>query len=146
MRKSRNGGWTVALLYAALGASACDIGVASPGPVAEQAREGSRVYAAHCARCHGKSGQGTRRASALIGRGALPRLPPPERRKVRRTEFRTAADVLAFVEEKMPFDDPGSLEEEEAAAVVAFLLRENGVALAEPLRPETAARVALPGR
>jgi|GEM_PF-5406535 len=45
----------------------------------------------------------------------------------------------------MPFQWPGTLEEEKAWAISAFLLRENGLWLAqEPLTPENATLIGIP--
>ena len=47
---------------------------------------------------------------------------------------RTLAELLEFLQEKMPKNDPGSLTEEEYAEVIAYLLRLNALpAAATPL-------------
>jgi len=44
-------------------------------------------------------------------------------------QFHTAADVFGFVKANMPGDAPGSLSDEQYAAIMAFDLKANGVDL-----------------
>jgi mono/diheme cytochrome c family protein len=85
-----------------------------------QAAEGQKLYAASCASCHGASGEGGD-APRLVGvsQGALP-LDPPKGAKYRKQQFRTAADVAAFVVQAMPPGEPGKLTEEQYWAILAF--------------------------
>ena len=78
------------------------------------------VFADICAECHGDIGQGTARAPLLVGDAAL-------------RAFDTAESVYEFAATFMPADAPGTLRSEQYMAVVAFLLSENGIPLAEPL-------------
>ncbi len=94
----------------------------------DQAAEGAKLYAAHCAGCHGDGGEGNARAPALVGKSALPLDPAPPSR-ARTAKFHTAADVFAFVKETMPPKKPGSLTDEQYAAILAFDLKANGVDL-----------------
>src|SRR5690349_16519966 len=75
----------------------------------EQAEEGGKLFGKYCAKCHGKAGEGTKKAPPVVGKDALP-LDPPAGAKVRKTQFHTAQDVAAFVAEKMPANKPGSLK------------------------------------
>lgn len=52
---------------------------------------------------------------------------PPIIGKNTLTGFPTARELEAFISQKMPFDRPGELTEQQYWAVTAFLLRENGV-------------------
>jgi len=72
---------------------------------------GARVYASACARCHGGEGQGTAVAppvwgarSYTIGAGMA--------------RVRTAA---AFIRDNMPFDQPGTLTDQQAVDVAAYV-------------------------
>jgi cytochrome c len=91
-----------------------------------QAESGAKLYGAHCAKCHGDNGEGTKKAPAVVGKNALP-LDPPANAKKRKGQFRTAMDVAAFVVKEMPGNKPGSLEPEEYFQILAFALKANGV-------------------
>ncbi len=113
---------------------------------ASQADRGGEVYRLVCSACHGGRGQGLtdewraswapsdrncwqskchaanhppdgfvlpRTAPAIIGPGALAKFP-------------TAADVHAFIAANMPWQQPGSLTDEEYWQLTAFLMRANG--------------------
>ncbi|HYO94677.1 MAG TPA: c-type cytochrome [Polyangiaceae bacterium] len=117
--------------------------VAPPATFAEQVAVGQQLYGDSCASCHGASGEGLK-APRLVGleQGALP-LDPPATATVRTTQFRTAADVAAFVVAKMPPGNPGSLAESEYWAILAFALHANGVDLTRTLDAASAATVVL---
>lgn len=117
------------LLSACSSESGTTTSAAAPANFQEQAAEGQKLYGAHCASCHGASGEG-KTAPAVVGvaKGALP-LDPPPTAKVRKTQFKTAADIAAFVVKNMPADAPGSLVEEQYWDILAFDLKANGVDL-----------------
>jgi cytochrome c len=106
----------------------------SPATFSEQVALGQTLYGAHCASCHGDSGQGTDKAPRVVGldHGALP-LKAPDTRKVRHEDFVTVGDVAQFVVANMPGDDPGSLTQEQYLAILAFDLKANGVTLDKKL-------------
>jgi cytochrome c len=101
---------------------------ATVGSANDQAASGAKLYAANCASCHGDGGEGNANAPAVVGKTALP-LDAPAPSKARKAQFHTAADVLHFVKENMPPKNPGSLSDEEYAAIIAFDLKANGVDL-----------------
>jgi S-disulfanyl-L-cysteine oxidoreductase SoxD len=103
----------------------------SPEAFAEQAKAGQALYGAHCASCHGPNGNDGK-APPVVGlaQGALPLAPPPKA-KFRTTQFKTVADVAAFVVKTMPPKAPGSLSSDEYYAVLAFDLKANGVDLGD---------------
>ena len=72
---------------------------------------GAAVYAASCAKCHGPAGQGTAVAPPLWG-------PRSYNIGAGMARVRTAA---AFIRENMPFDQPGTLTDEQAFDVAAFI-------------------------
>jgi cytochrome c len=144
----RAGAWALSIL----GSVACGGASAPPAtPVGratttaaftEQAEEGGKLFAAHCASCHGASGEGSD-GPRLVGlsQGALP-LDPPAGAKYRKGRFHTAADVAGFVVKAMPPDAPGSLTEEQYWEILAFDLKANGVDLgAKHLDATTAAGI-----
>lgn len=117
---------------------------AEPQTFTDQVTAGQKVYGASCAGCHGAAGEGTKDAPRVVGldQGALPLNPPPGA-KVRTTQFKTAADVAAFVVTNMPADKPGSLAEWQYWSVLAFALKANGVTLGAKLDGAVAAGVVL---
>lgn len=82
---------------------------------ADQVQRGHRLYGDQCADCHGARGRGTETVPPVIGAGALS------------AAFQSAGDLVRYVREEMPLDDPGSLSSAEALALGAFLMRENGL-------------------
>ncbi len=92
----------------------------------DQVAMGAKLFAQHCAECHGKSGQGTKKAPMLIGKNALPETPRPSAKR-RHVEFKTAGDVYVWASKHMPLDDPGSLTADQYAAIVAYVLSANGI-------------------
>lgn len=108
----------------------------------DQAAEGGKLYAKHCAKCHGDAGQG-KKGPPVVGKDALP-LDPPATAKVRKTQFHTAQDVAAFVAAKMPANKPGSLTTDQYYDILAFDLKANGVDIAgKKIDPTTAAQIKL---
>ena len=109
----------------------------------DQVAEGQKLFAKHCAKCHGDAGQGTKKAPPVVGKEALP-LDPPAGAKVRKEQFHTAQDVAAFVAAKMPANKPGKLKVDEYYAILAFDLKANGVDVTgKKIDPKTAAEIKL---
>lgn len=136
----------VAAVLAHLGLLACRTGGdggPSASPFQAQVAAGARVYAAHCADCHGASGGGTDRGPALVGDGALPKAPRDWQDRER--EFRTALDVAVFATTNMPprASDRAELTPHDYWAVLAFALSANGVLLEEAVGPDNAGDVVL---
>ena len=93
---------------------------ASPGPSGRLEKwaaftadpaAGALVYAGVCAKCHGRDGQGTAVAPPLWGPGAY-------NIGAGMSRVRTAA---AFVRDNMPFDQPGTLSDQQALDVAAYV-------------------------
>lgn len=91
----------------------------------DQVSAGAKLYAANCASCHGANGEGGGQIPAVVGKGALPLDAAPG--VDRKAKFHTAADVFKYVKANMPPDKPGSLTDEQYAAILAFDLKANGV-------------------
>ncbi|MDE0101874.1 MAG: PQQ-binding-like beta-propeller repeat protein [Bryobacterales bacterium] len=83
---------------------------------AEQAQAGFAVYRAACSQCHLESLRGRFEAPELAGPNFLAQWADVP-----------VSELLAYVRETMPVAQPASLSDEEYAAVVAYILRENGV-------------------
>jgi mono/diheme cytochrome c family protein len=74
---------------------------------------GQAVYSQSCQRCHGadrEGGQGPALGSSTLG------------------QYRSADQLLAYVQGAMPYDSPGSLTEQQYRDVVAFLRQMAGLA------------------
>lgn len=109
----------------------------------EQAEQGAKLYGKYCAKCHGKAGEGTKKAPPVVGKDALP-LDPRPTQKVRKTQFHTAQDVAQFVATKMPANKPGSLTADQYYDILAFDLKANGVDVSgKKIDPTTAAEIKL---
>jgi mono/diheme cytochrome c family protein len=136
------------VLFAGVAALACiglgDGARADKAPATgDQVAEGQALYGKHCAKCHGKAGEGGKKAPPVVGKDALP-LDPPAGAKVRKTQFHTAQDVAAFVAEKMPANKPASLTADQYYAILAFDLKANGVDVTgKKIDPTTAAAIKL---
>ncbi len=123
--------------------------VLAASALAEQYEAGKAVYTAKkCNTCHEDSGAGNPKNPAVIGEGALPKDPPKAAKLRKGTTFTTAADVVAFVKAKMPMGRGGAapnppLSDDEAYAVVAWMLDANKVAQTQKLDASNAASVTL---
>lgn len=87
-------------------------------------------------KCHGPNHppdgyQLPREVPALAGPGAL-------------AKFRSATDLHAFLQARMPYQEPGLLAGDEYWAITAFMLRENGIEVPEWLDAENAGTILLP--
>ena len=135
----------VAVIVAAVASlSAC--GGAPPPSAAsaktpdEQVSIGAQIFASKCAGCHGEKGEGSS-APKLVGAGALPAQPASG--SSRTAQFSTAQDVFTFIRANMPPGDKGSLADDQYYAVLAFALKQNGVALQAKLDAGTAPGISL---
>jgi len=72
---------------------------------------GARVFSASCAKCHGAAGEGTPGAPPVWG-------PQSYNIGAGMSRVRTAAE---FISHNMPFDAPGSLADQQAFDVAAFI-------------------------
>jgi cytochrome c len=113
------------------------------GAPVTQRSSGASIYGETCASCHGEHGEGLEGKPALIGAAALPRDPPPET-KGRAVKLQSAQDLFGYVKAEMPPLAPGSLSDEDAWAVVAHVIRENGKNWGpDDLGPKNAGAIAL---
>jgi mono/diheme cytochrome c family protein len=82
---------------------------------AAQAEAGAALYATHCVMCHGKDLEGTYEIPTLKGRflGNWGHAP--------------LGRLFDYVSRAMPQFSPGSLSPEDNAAIVAYILKQNGM-------------------
>ncbi|MBB2164127.1 cytochrome c [Gluconacetobacter sp. 1b LMG 1731] len=92
--------------------------VAAPVPsfTAEQAQHGADLYQTACAMCHGADLNGNFQTPSLKGRLVANWAGTPLSR------------LTGYIQRAMPLMAPGTLSTEDATALVAFLLHENGAA------------------
>ena len=86
--------------------------------------EGRAVFAAHCARCHGPTGEGDVGARLVGGQGTL-RTPRPLKTVGSFWPYTTT--LWDYINRAMPFDKPGGLSPSEVYAASAFILNLNGI-------------------
>ena len=81
---------------------------------AEQAGRGQKAYNAQCARCHGEALLGGETAPALVDRDFL-----------ETWEGNSVGSLVEAIRVTMPSDGPGKLSRQQAADIVAYLLKSN---------------------
>ena len=117
---------------------------AAQAALTEQYEAGKKVYAEKgCAKCHGDTGAGSKTSPPVIGEKALPEAAPKTAKLRKGVAFKTAVDVEGFVKAKMPLKGPGTLSDDEAFAVTAWMLSEGKIAIDKKLDAENAASVNL---
>lgn len=121
-----------------------DDGVLAQAALTEQYELGKQIYAEKkCDSCHGGHGEGGKKSPAVIGETALPEQAPKGTKLRKGIAFKTAKDVLDFVKAKMPIKKPGTLTDDEAAAVTAWMLSESKVNIERKLDADNAASIQL---
>ena len=92
---------------------------------------GAVVYNNKCAACHGANGEGSPLGAPLVGRNPgdafdfADRFPTPA--KTIGNYWPYATTIFDYVRRAMPFDQPGSLTDEEVYGVTAWLLWKNDI-------------------
>ena len=109
-----------------------DVNPAGAGLPAGQGtyEQGSQVYAAKCAVCHGVNGEGNGANPRLIGSEPRQGFPFGKDFKIPKTignYWPYATTLYDYVHRAMPLPAPGSLTPDETYAIVAYLLAENQV-------------------
>ncbi len=125
-----------------------DNSVLEASALAEQYAAGKAVYTEKkCNTCHEDSGAGNPKNPPVIGEKALPKDAPKTSKMRKGVTFSTAADVVGFVKKNMPIVKKGSpkveLTDDEAHAVVAWILDANQFALDKKLDASNAQSVVL---
>lgn len=109
------------------------------------AREGAKVYATHCAACHGERGEGRGDFAALVGgRGTLSTDRPV---LTVGSYWPTATTVFDYIRRAMPYNTPGVLTNDEVYAVTAWILEQNKILPAgEVLDKRSLAKIRMPNK
>ena len=110
------------------------------------AAEGKLVYAAKCSGCHGATGvEGPNDQLVTIKNPADPKV--KARNKTIGNYWPYATTVFDYIKRAMPFNQPGSLTDQEVYNLTAFLLHENGLIKAdEIINAKTLPKVIMPAR
>jgi len=118
--------------------------VLAASALAEQYEVGKTLFTEKkCASCHEDSGAGNPKNPAVIGEKALAAKAPAKAKLRKKVTFTTAKDVVDFVKTKMPLKEPGTLSDDEAHAIVAWLLDSNKIVLDAKLDASNAASINL---
>jgi len=88
-------------------------------------QQGEQVYLAKCVACHGEKGSGKPNDQLAGGQGSLEPGHAPV--KTVGSFWPYATTLFDYVRRAMPLNEPKSLRDEEVYAVVAYILRLNGV-------------------
>jgi mono/diheme cytochrome c family protein len=97
----------------------CSVGGGAQGAAlytANQAQQGAAIYARQCAACHGDTLDG----------GAGPALKGTAFNQMATAQHLTIKSLLDVTSRTMPLTAPGSLKQEDYAAVIAFILQQSG--------------------
>jgi polar amino acid transport system substrate-binding protein len=77
-----------------------------------QAQKGVDAYETSCAMCHGANMEGAQ-APTLLGATLT-------------SHYQTVGDLMQFIVQNMPMNDPGSLSHEDYVDILAYVLLKNG--------------------
>jgi cytochrome c len=112
------------------------------------AATGKDVYTARCVTCHGPSGTEGPQDVLVGGRGSLPAKAPPSRPlKTIGSYWPYATTLWDYIRRAMPFDHPGTLNNDEVYSATAYLLFLNGIVGERDVMDQMSLpRVAMPNR
>ncbi len=109
--------------------------------------QGKEVYASKCAACHGENMEGVKAAggAALIGgRGSIG---TPKTKKTVESYWPYASTLFDYTKRAMPFNEPGSLTNDEIYAVSAYILHKANIVDANAtMNAETMSKVEMPNK
>ena len=113
---------------------------------AGKASDGKLVYAEKCAGCHGATGiEGPNDQLVSLKIDTDPKIKP--RNKTIGNYWPYATTVFDYIKRAMPFNQPGSLTDQEVYSLTAFLLSENGLIKAgDIIDAKTLPKVVMPAR
>ncbi|HML14028.1 MAG TPA: cytochrome c [Xanthobacteraceae bacterium] len=107
-------------------------------------RQGEAVFAAKCAACHGENGTGKPNDRLVGGQGTIATDSPV---KTVGSYWPYATTIFDYVRRAMPLTQSKSLSNDEVYAVVAYVLRLNGIiAEDEVMDARTLPKVRMPNR
>jgi mono/diheme cytochrome c family protein len=86
--------------------------------------QGADVYMTYCLACHGEGGQGSTNDRLVGGHGTLATDSPV---KTVGSYWPYATTLFDYIRRAMPFSLPGSLTDDQAYALTAYILQLNGI-------------------
>jgi cytochrome c len=105
---------------------------------------GKEVFTNRCARCHGASGEGRDSVALAGGAGTLT---SPKPLKTVTSYWPYATTVFDYVRRAMPFDNPGTLTDDQVYSLTAFMLNLGGVVPADAVMDaKSLPKVEMPNR
>jgi cytochrome c len=111
------------------------------------AKRGKVVYESTCAACHGMNLQGvgiTGGAALIGGRGSIG---TPKTKKTVESYWPYATTLFDYVKRAMPFNEPGSMKNDDIYAVSAYILsRAKIIKKTDVMSAKTLAKVKMPNR
>ena len=108
------------------------------------ATDGAAIFAAKCAACHGVDGEGTVNDRLVGGQGTIGTERPI---KTIGSYWPYATTIFDYVRRAMPYLTPHTLTDDEAYALTAHLLHENGIiGPNDVIDADTLPAVAMPNR
>ncbi len=106
--------------------------------------EGAQVYEVRCKECHGDQGIGGDHAALVGNPGQLKQAPPI---KTVGSFWPYATTLFDYTRRAMPFEEPGTLTDDQVYAVTAYILHLNGlIGEGDMLDRETLPQVEMPNR
>ena len=106
--------------------------------------QGASIYAVQCFACHGPDGEGATNDRLAGGHGSLA---TDSASKTVGSYWPYATTVFDYVRRAMPFQQPGTLSDDEVYALTAYLLNINGIIdEGEILNAETLPTIVMPNR
>lgn len=78
----------------------------------DQAQDGLNAYETNCAMCHGANMEGVS-APTLLGSTFT-------------SHYETVGDLMQFISQNMPMDNPGGLSHKDYVDILAYILLKNG--------------------
>jgi mono/diheme cytochrome c family protein len=125
-----------------------DIAISPDGkelpPGSGTAVEGSKIYAARCAACHGKTGREGPKDVLVGGQGTLNTKKPV---RTVGSYWPYATTVWDYINRAMPYQQPGTLSAGEVYSVTAYLLSLNGIIKeSDVMDAKTLPQVKMPNR
>jgi mono/diheme cytochrome c family protein len=85
---------------------------------------GKPIYAARCAACHGETGEDPKYSRLVGGHGTLATDKPV---RTIGSFWQYSTTLWSYIRRAQPFDNPGSLTDDQVYAVTAYLLHLNGI-------------------